>query len=59
MSYWERFLLSFSSAGGHVLILAAGVGLGVWMLTHGLPEGKEVLAASGGALLALLRPKAE
>lgn len=59
MSFWERWLLSISSAGGHVLILEVGVALGVWMLSHGLPEGKDVLVASGGALLALLRPKAE
>lgn len=54
---FQRFLDSLATDGGHILLLALGAVLGAAMAHYGIADGHTVLIGSGGALLALLRPK--
>ena len=52
---WMNFLSSLNTPGGHIVCLALGVLLGTGLTMTGHDEGRTIMTASGGALLAVLR----
>lgn len=55
---WQRFLDSLDSGGGHLFVLGLGVLLGCALMRVSLTDGHTIIVGCGGALLAMLRPKA-
>jgi len=52
---WERALDALDTTGGHLVILCGLFAAGVGMVAADLPKGDDVLVATFGAILAVLK----
>lgn len=52
---WERFLDSFDSSGGHIVLLLVLLLIGAALHRTGIAKGEDVMIGAFGALLGALR----
>jgi len=55
MGWWRTFLDSLDSNGGHIVLLFALMGFGIYMIHISIMEGGTVVGGSFGALLMMLK----
>ena len=52
---WERFLDSFDSSGGHIILLLVLMLIGAAIHQAGIAKGEDIMIGAFGALLGALR----
>ncbi len=56
MRAWERLLDSFDTSGGHIVVLAVLMVVGIVAHKNGYEKADDVISGAFGALLMALRP---